>query len=104
VLGVCCAPTERPADAFEQARLILARARRLGEPFEVVWPKAVDAAAPVMLSSLMCGLAMLMQSLRLATATPTLRSPTAAPSATRSRSESLHASVRLASIRSPATR
>src|SRR5260370_33557 len=39
-------PMDEP-DAFEKARLILARARRQGQPFEVIWPKAVDAAAPV---------------------------------------------------------
>lgn len=33
-------------DAFEKTRLILARARRQGQPFEVIWPKAVDAATP----------------------------------------------------------
>jgi hypothetical protein len=33
-------------DAFEKTRLILARARRQGQPFEEIWPKAVDAAAP----------------------------------------------------------
>jgi hypothetical protein len=34
-------------DAFEKTRLILARARRQGQPFDEVWRLAVDAAAPV---------------------------------------------------------
>jgi hypothetical protein len=34
-------------DAFTKTRLILARARRQGRPFEGVWMKAVDAAAPI---------------------------------------------------------
>ena len=38
---------ERPVDAFERCRLLLADSRRLGEPFAVAWPKALDAAAPV---------------------------------------------------------
>lgn len=33
-------------DAFEKTRLILARARRQGQPFEEIWPLAVEAAAP----------------------------------------------------------
>jgi hypothetical protein len=37
---------ERPEDAFERCRVILARARRLGTPFEVIWPRALEASVP----------------------------------------------------------
>jgi hypothetical protein len=38
--------TERPDD-FERVGLILARQRRMGQPFEAAWPKAVEALTPL---------------------------------------------------------
>jgi hypothetical protein len=40
------AAVERPSP-FEQTRMILARQRRMGEPFEVAFEKAVEVVAPV---------------------------------------------------------
>jgi hypothetical protein len=38
---------ERPEDEFEQVRLVLARRRALGDPFEQAWRLALGAVPPI---------------------------------------------------------